>query len=86
MEDYISRQAAIEAINAVFPVDPNKSEYASGIACGAALALTYVKQLPSAQPEIIRCKDCKFADKYNHCSIVGFWSKPDDFCSYAERK
>jgi len=47
----INRQAAIDAINAVFPVDPNKSEYASGIACGAALALTYIKQLPSAEPK-----------------------------------
>ena len=49
--DCISRQAAIEAIDAVFPVDPMKSEYAQGIACGAALAKTYVEQLPSAQPE-----------------------------------
>lgn len=94
MTDLISRQAAIEVIDAVFPVDPMKSEYAQGIACGAALAKTYVEQLPSAQPEkvciakitlseeqvreavekaksetvqvfssaqpeIIRCKDCK---------------------------
>ena len=51
MNDLISRQAAIEVIDAVMPVDPNKREYASGIACGAALAMTYVKQLPSAQPE-----------------------------------
>jgi len=51
MDDLISRQAAIEAIDAVFPVDPMKSEYAQGIACGAALAKTYVEQLPSAQPE-----------------------------------
>ena len=93
MKDMIYRQAAIEAIDAVFPVDPMKSEYAQGIACGAALAKTYVEQLPyvqpeaikiniedfnkedwerlkkewgntpitvlPAQPEIIRCKDCK---------------------------
>ena len=59
--DCVSRQAAIEVIDAVFPVDPMKSEYAQGIACGAALAKTYVEQLPPAQPEIIRCKDCKFA-------------------------
>lgn len=52
--DTISRQAAIEVIDAVFPVDPMKSEYAQGIACGAALAKTYVEQLPSAQPEMIR--------------------------------
>ena len=51
MDDLISRQAAIDAIDAVFPVDPMKSEYAQGIACGAALAKTYVEQLPPAQPE-----------------------------------
>ncbi len=71
-DDLISRQAAIEAIDAVFPVDPMKSEYAQGIACGAALAKTYVEQLPSAQLErnkgkwivdvladnIYRCSEC----------------------------
>ena len=51
MDDLISRQAAIDALDAIFPVDPTKSEYAQGIACGAALAKTYVGQLPSAQPE-----------------------------------
>lgn len=51
MDDLISRQAAIEVIDAVFPVDPMKSEFAQGIACGAALAKTYVEQLPSEQPE-----------------------------------
>lgn len=51
MNDLISRQAAIDVIDAVFPVDPMKSEYAQGIACGAALAKTYVEQLSSAQPE-----------------------------------
>ena len=48
-DDLINRQAAIDVIDAVFPVDPMKSEYAQGIACGAALAKTYVEQLPSAQ-------------------------------------
>lgn len=57
MSDYISRQAAIEVIDAVFPVDPMKSEYAQGIACGAALAKTYVKQLASAQPEPLTDKE-----------------------------
>ena len=51
MDDLISRQQAIEVIEAVLPVDPMKSEYAQGIACGAALAKTYVEQLPSAKPE-----------------------------------
>ena len=51
MSDLISSQAAIDVIDAVFPVDPMKSEYAQGIACGAALAKTYVEQLPAAQQE-----------------------------------
>jgi hypothetical protein len=86
--DTISRQAAIEVIGAVFPVDPMKSEYAQGIACGAALAKTYVEQLPSAQPDIIRCRNCKFASgdsricmKFGHSPIGEL-----DFCAWAERR
>lgn len=52
--------------------------------------------LPSAQPEIIRCKDCKhyqFADNralgmpVKICEWFGFKDvDDDDFCSRAERK
>ena len=58
MDDLISRQAAVKVIDAVFSVDPMKSEYAQGIACGAALAKTYVEQLPSAQPT--PCDVCRY--------------------------
>jgi len=78
MNDLISRQAAIKVIDAVFPVDPMKSEYARGIACGAALAKTYVEQLPSAQPEMIRCKECIYFDKYIDCKEMYQW---DGFCA-----
>ena len=54
-----------------------------------------IEKMPSAQPEIIRCKDCKhyyFADnripqeqRYS-CDLDGDRWKPEDFCSYAERK
>lgn len=80
--DLISRQAAIEVIGAVFPVDPMKSEYAQGIACGAALAKTYVEQLPSAQPEIIRCKDCLMHGVCRFEQGLGL----DGYCSQAERR
>ena len=39
------------------------------------------EQLPSAQPEVIRCKDCKWWDKYSdthgYCLAAkhGYWSK-----------
>lgn len=62
MDDLINRQQAIDAIDAIFPVDPMKTEYAQGIACGAALAKTYIEQLPSAQPDyekiITEIKQC----------------------------
>ncbi len=64
MDDLISRQAAIDVIDAVFPVDPMKSEYAQGIACGAALAKTYVEQLPSAQPDT--CDGCMWEDAFGY--------------------
>lgn len=95
MDDLISRQAAVKVIDAVFPVDPMKSEYAQGIACGAALAKTYVEQLPAAQPEIIRCGQCKYAevadkedtqDGYTcqfHRGSIWF---SGSYCSWAERR
>lgn len=95
-DDFISRKGAIDAIEAVFPVDPMKSEYAQGIACGAALSKTYIEQLPSAQPDIIRCEDCKWcgrADKRRFYRGMDCLQKridtivPDkDFCSKAERR
>lgn len=76
MSDTIYRQAAIDMIDAIFPVDPMKTEYAKGIACGAALAKTYIEQLPSAQPEH---KKGKWIDlKCNQCGQVDM-SKPN-FC------
>lgn len=35
--------------------------------------------------DIVRCKECKWADKYYHCNYMTTWNKPDDFCSYGER-
>ena len=88
MNDLISRQAALEVIGAVFPVDPMKSEYAQGIACGAALAKTYVEQLPSAQPEIIRCKDCKHKhiEKAVWVCPFGLPGGPEFFCGYGSER
>ena len=92
MDDLISRQAAIEVIDAVMPVNPNKSEYASGIACGAALAMTYVKQLPSAQSERKMCNLCKYYEGVHRVqghAPCSFWKIGgvlyDDYCSRWEK-
>ena len=52
----ISRQAAIEAILAI--KDYGNSDRANAL----GLAECAVTTLPSAQPEITRCKDCKHRD------------------------
>ena len=51
MRDLISRYEAIEAIDKILPTDPIENEYTKGKIVGVALALKYVMQLPSAQPE-----------------------------------
>jgi len=48
MDDLISRQAAIDV--------------ASGY-CHPVNIADELRKLPSAQPEIIRCKDCKYRDE-----------------------
>ena len=43
MDDLISRQAAIDAVDKIFPADPMRNDYTQGIACGAALATEYIE-------------------------------------------
>lgn len=73
--DTIYRQAAIDAIDKIFPADPMRNDYTQGITCGAALAEEYIKQLPSAQQEIIYCKDCVKHNKghgyYHDGTVIG---------------
>jgi hypothetical protein len=55
-----------------------------------------LKHMPSAQPEIIRCKNCAKLNNMGYCTkfqnnihgIATSWYMPDDddFCSYAERR
>jgi hypothetical protein len=40
----------------------------------------------SAQPKIIRCKDCKYFDENGWCNYLETAMKPDDFCSYGKRR
>lgn len=93
MGDLISRQDAIdeieyelEMINSALDsitLDFNARERLRQRRGEAREILNSIQQLPSAQPEIIRCKDC--IHKYDHdCPID--WDKTDsDFCSFAER-
>ena len=83
MDDLISRQAAADMLM-------ERASNLRGIvgdlggACSGAAKL--IAQLPSAQPEIIRCKDCKHWDGVDTCDVIDAPVLDNDFCSMAERR
>ena len=72
MDDLISRQAAIDA-----PVKQYNKK--TGITW---IPVECIEALPSAQPEIIRCKDCLVHGIYRFEQGLGL----DGYCSKAERR
>ena len=91
MSELISRLAAIDGLARVasekFKFSDEFNYYLAGLIDGE----NAIRQLPSAQPELVRCKDCKHYYALNevrgNCSEYNFVEKiPIDFCSWAERK
>ena len=81
--DLISRTAAIDDLHGK---DPSQIWDTADIE-------VWVNALPSAQPEIIRCKDCKHSEHwYRDKSRCFLWHEEgidifeDGFCNYAERR
>ena len=81
MSGLIDKQTAIEAFRPYAEYESNRSnaEWVKRI----ELVLS---ELPIEFSEIVRCKDCKYADNYNMCSFVSWYNHPDDFCSKGVRK
>ena len=86
-DDTISRAAALDALDKRFDSIP--MEQTTEI----LLLRKDLRKLPSAQPEIIHCKDCKNSEHW--CRNIGrcfLWSEDgvsvfeDGFCNYAERR
>ena len=50
-----------------------------------ATAKAYIDAQPTIQPEIIRCKDCKYY-KYGICMKIGANKSFHGFCDWAERR
>ena len=76
MQDLIDRQEAIRAFDD------------AGF-CTHGYIVDVLKELPSAQSEIIRCKDCKYNVSSHKCLQPDsfFLVTADDFyCGYAERR
>lgn len=89
--DCISRSAALDVIRSIRVI---AGSYDSEmLLIDKAEAQTELMMMPSAQPEIIRCKDCKkwhtnclaVCEKHG-CDVVSDYTKPDDYCSWAERR
>ena len=81
----ISQESAINAIvQAAIPyMKENPSKPEQYILMGISDALNAIKALPSAQPEIIRCKDC---GKRKVCRTSTAWPGDDWYCADAERR
>ena len=58
MDDLISRQAAVDALGEK-PLAWTEGEYELGLQQQWEADVNAIKAMPSAQSEIIRCKDCK---------------------------
>ena len=102
MDDLISRQAAIDALRKrekeLRNINWYNNPYAEGECEGISYAMDVIRNTPSAQPEIIRCKDCKYwvpgyiTDNDDFIPPkCGEWRQmvghsSDDYCSLAERR
>ena len=82
--DLISRQAAVDLVKSrSYDLSEREDEWAM---------VQDVEELPSAQPEIIRCKDCKHRDpedKKCDCGHDIQWQLPrqdDWYCADAKRR
>ena len=83
-EDAVSRQAAIELAMQYCPDDDGSCSKADR---DIRELLDDLENLPSAQPEIIACGDCKHW--ICHDRRCGYWNhgvKPLDWCCHAERR
>ena len=94
MADLIDRQAAIDGLKKI----PDLTVYAYCSFLDMLMNMPSAQpercedcvnfsktRLLIPQPEIIRCKDCKYYDG-SPCEIVDWYNTADDFCSYGERK
>lgn len=86
-EDLISRKSAIDAVRDSY------DEILDFTSTGRTISDSVediISDLPSAQPDIIRCKDCKHKGTKNcvanaWTTIFGFGVKDDFYCGLAER-
>ena len=84
MSDLIDRDAAIDTLADM----PCKSDEDGYVWIVRSDAWARIDALPSAQPEIIRCKDCEYYELTewvaHRCNLLGRSVYGNDFCAWAE--
>jgi len=91
-DDLISRQAAIDycyqLINVEHQQGSDEMNYGQERVNQTETILHHLEFMPSAQPEIIRCKDCKHhSGSYCHYKYsYGAYVRDDHYCGWAERR
>lgn len=75
--DLISRQAAIDEIKEIYEWHDNVTK---------ERIIEHFKQLPSAQPETIRCKDCLWRIGRDCARFTDLPVYMDDYCGRAKRR
>lgn len=94
-EDLISRKEAIDycyqLINVEHQQGSDEMNYGQERVNQTEAILHHIEFMPSAQPEIVRCKDCKhhhYKKDIPYCDRIeyGYGWKDNDYCSRAERR
>lgn len=96
MSDLIDRQALRSAMyHEAMEKDSKEQKWDSGCWIRYKMFTRVLESMPSVQPEIIRCKDCKFKNHYQFppkYDKKGYCEKHEkiineiDYCSWAERR
>jgi len=68
-------------------IDADKLPKYTGYALSASEVAKAVENAPTVDAvPVVRCRECKHADEYCHCSFANWWPDAMDYCSHGERK
>ena len=85
-KDLISRQAAIDAFDCTDELIVSGEANAQNVAGYINKFIGKIEALPSAQPEIIRCKDCARREMCRTTSVWAVAPSDDWYCADGERQ
>ena len=84
--DIVSRQVAIEHWRLIIDATSTDSGYNMGFVDGLEFCISHLSTMPSAQPDIILCPNCRYNDGTAYCEVHYRAVGAKDYCSWAERR